>query len=599
MTKMKRICILFISIVIGVIGAIAEPTFTVKTQSTVAVGDKFPVVYVLTDASASEQSLNAPRINGCKFIYGPTKMSKQEYSNINGRQSSSSTIEFTLIYKAEKEGTFTIPAATIVANGKRLTSKSTQIKVVAGRGAATNTPDVQLDDPSSKLSGAPISANDLFVRINLSKSTAYEYEAIECSIKLYTKYGVREFIATQQPSFDGFLVEDLPNQSQLNQIEEVNGSRYFTAELKRCILFPQKSGKLTIRSGSYDLLVQQFDNVNMHMFSAMTPTYRKLQISSNSASADIKALPSPRPAGFTGAVGSYNIDVRLSSTSFRTNEPASLIYTVSGSGNIRYITDAEIDFPGSFEQFSPEHKVDASMRGNNVVGEAVTTYTFVPQEPGQYTIQVPEFVYFDPSKGEYITIPTNDFPIKVSRGSGSSNVDQHNIQTKNTDIFYIKRPLGYLSSHHPYTITSVWFWLLIILLPICAFVGYRIYRRNQAKGDQPAKRIGKEAERSLKMARTYMNADKTDLFYQEVSKALTGYIASRLKLPIAELNRENIAERLSALSASSGLTQELISLLDTCEMARFTSQAVDASPAEVYGKAAGIIGRLSKLKVNK
>ncbi len=598
MTKMKRISILFITIFIGALGALAEPTFTVKTQPTVAVGDKFPVVYVLTDASASEQSLNAPRINGCKFLYGPTKMSKQEYSNINGKQSSRSSIEFTLIYKAEKEGTFTVPAATIVANGKRLTTKSTQIKVVAGQAPASR-PDVQLDDPSTKLSGTPISANDLFVRINLSKSTAYEYEAIECSIKLYTKYGVNEFIATQQPSFDGFLVEDLPNQSQLNQIEEVNGSRYFTAELKRCILFPQKSGKLTIRSGSYDLQVQQFDNVNMHMFSAMTPTYRKLQISSNSASADIKALPSPRPAGFTGAVGSYNVDVRLSSTSFRTNEPASLIYTVTGSGNIRYITDPEIDFPGSFEQFSPEHKVDASMHGNNVVGEAVTTYTFVPQEPGQYTISVPDFVYFDPAKGEYITIPTHDFPIKVNRGSGSNNVDQRNIETKNTDILYIKRSLGDLSHDHQYAIVSVWFWLLVILVPSGAIAGYRIYRRNQARGDQPAKRIGKEAERSLKMARAYMNSDKTDLFYQEVSKALTGYIASRLKLPIAELTRENIAERLSALSASPELTEELISLLDTCEMARFTSAAVDASPSEIYGKAANIIGQISKLKVNK
>lgn len=596
---MKRICLTLVTLLIGVMGLNAAITFTVKAPQTASVGEKFQVIYVLSGANASEHDIKAPRINGCTLLYGPSKLTKSSYSNINGRQSSSTSVEFTYIYKAVSEGTFTVPAATIVAEGKRFATNAQKLKVVAAGAAAPGRGRVQLDDPSSKPTGAPINANDIFVRINLSKSSAYEYEAIECSIKLYTKYGIQEFIPTQQPSFDGFLVEDLPLQSRLNQIEEVGGNRYFTAELKRCILFPQKTGKLTIRSGTYDLAVEQYDKINMSVFSAMTPTYRKIQLSSNSASADIKPLPSPKPAGFLGAVGDFTVDAKLSSSTFRTNEPASLVYTVAGSGNIRYITDPTIDFPAEFEQFSPEHKVDASMQGNNVKGTSVTTFTFVPQEPGEYTIDVPEFVYFNPATAQYVTLPSKQFTVKVARGAGTGSVEQRDIAAKNTDILYIKPSLGNLSATHSFIIVSVWFWLLMFGCPITAGIGYRIYKRRRARGADTINRIGKEAQKSLKMAYQCMKEGRRDDFYEEVGKALTGYTASRLKIPIAEFSRDRILSRMAEVNAPAELSDRLIAMLDECEMARFAPETKTADLSKVYDKAAWIIGRLSKIKINK
>ena len=172
------------------------------------------------------------------------------------------------------------------------------------------------------------------MRIILSKSKAYEQEAIECTIKLYTKYSISSFMSTTQPSFDGFLIEELDLKSSLNQIENYKGQNYMTAILKKCIIFPQKSGKLTINSGKYDITVVQYERVNLGFFSDTRPIEKKIKVSSNSATVNIDPLPLPQPDGFYGAVGKFSIDSKLQGTSFRTNEASSLIYTIKGTGNI-------------------------------------------------------------------------------------------------------------------------------------------------------------------------------------------------------------------------------------------------------------------------
>lgn len=579
--------------------AAATPTFSVTTSQ--LSNGKFSVVYVVKNAESNPNSFSAPAINGCTLLFGPTTSHMVSHSNNNGRVTASSRIEYTYIYKAPKPGTYTIPPASVVVGGKRLTTQASKVTISNGSSAGSSSSGgrVSMDDPTTRQTGAPISSKDLFVRIILSKSVAYENEAIECTIKLYTKYGVQNFIATQQPIFDGFIAEELPIQSALNQIETVNGERYFTAELKRCILFPQKSGKLTIRSGNYDLEVEQYDIYDLDVFSVTKPQYRSVKITSNTASADIKPLPSPRPAGFTGAVGDFKVSTRLSATTFRTNEPASLIYSVSGSGNLRYISDPAVDFPAEFEQYSPEHNVDANVVGNNVSGSTTTTLTFVPNEPGNFTIDVPDFVYFNPATAEYVTIPGQKFPIKVARGSASASSEQRDISAKNTDILYIKPQIGSLSFANTYLISTWWYWLLIVIIPVASFAGYRIYKQSRAKSSQPGKRIGRDAERSLKKAQACIRSNNRDEFYLEVSKALYGYIASRLNIGIADLNKENITERMASLEASPELIQSLLSLLDTCELARFTPESAESNLRGVYEQAASIIGQLSKLKIKK
>ncbi|MDE5784944.1 MAG: BatD family protein, partial [Duncaniella sp.] len=366
---MKRLYFLLLIILAVSPMLSAQVSFTVKPPvNTVYEGDKFAVTYRLSNADGSD--LKVAPISDCQLLYGPSTSTSQSYQVINGRTSSSRTIEYTYYYRATKAGTITIPEATVVADGKRLATSATKFVVHprADLDKPASQRPVDINDADTQAAGRHVAADDVFVRIILSKSSAYEQEAIGCTIKLYTKYSISSFLPTRQPSFDGFLTQELDVQPSLNETETYNGQTYMTAVLKKCILFPQTAGKLTINSGNYDISVVQYDNVNMGLFQVRQPREHKIKVSSNSASININPLPEPRPDGFEGAVGRFTASSRLVGTNFRTGDPATLIYTISGTGNIKYLKEPEIDFPSEFELYTPTSNVETSVSGNDVSG---------------------------------------------------------------------------------------------------------------------------------------------------------------------------------------------------------------------------------------
>ncbi len=418
----------------------------------------------------------------------------QSYQMINGKTTSSTTVDYSFIYKANKSGTFTIGSASITVDGKKYTTQETSFKVLPAD-KATQGNNVRVDDYSTQSTDKQISDNDVFVRIILAKSRAYEQEAIECTIKLYTKYTISSFMATTQPSFDGFLIEEMDLKSSLNQMENYKGQNYLTAVLKKCIIFPQKSGKLTINSGKYDISVVQYERINMGFFSDSRPVERKISIKSNTATINIDPLPIPQPEGFSGAVGNFTIDSKLQGTSFRTNEAASLVYTIKGTGNIKYVKEPKIDFPSEFEQYTPKNDIKASIAGNNVTGSMTIEYTFVPQSVGKFTIGSDKFVYFNPAKKEYITLNTPTYDIDVAKGVStqtSTTVTQKDIAAKNTDILHIKMGDKKPQKEHSYFIYSFAYWLsyIIGILALIAIIYLNIKRINSladVKGTRMAK----------------------------------------------------------------------------------------------------------------
>lgn len=340
---MKRYLLILSAILVTVMAS-AQASFTVIPPRQVIAGNKFAVTFRISNGDGS--GLKVPQINGCRYIYGPSTSTMQSYQFINGRQSSSRTTDYTYTYAAEKAGTYTIGAASVIIDGKRYTTKPVSFKVLPAdksRGSS----GVRVDDYSTQSSDRAVSSNDVFVRIILSRTRVYEQEAVECTIKLYTKYQISSFMATTQPNFNGFLIQELDIQPSLNDIDTYNGQNYMTAILKKCIIFPQKSGRLTINSGKYDISVVQHDRMG-GFFGGYRPVERKIKVSSNSASVMVDALPQPQPTGFSGAVGQFSVQSDLKGNSFRTNEAASLIYTIKGTGNIKYLKEPTIDFPSEF-----------------------------------------------------------------------------------------------------------------------------------------------------------------------------------------------------------------------------------------------------------
>lgn len=594
---MKRfILLIFLAMLAGISAVQAQVEFTVKPPTRVYEGQRFPVTYRLTNAKGSD--LKVSQINGCTLLFGPSLSESQSYQMIYGRKSSTSATEYTYYYKADKAGSFTIPAATIIADGKRLSTKAVTFTIhsVDDQNTPASNRPVDVDDIDTQAAGRRVNSDDVFVRIILSKSSAYEQEAIGCTIKLYTKYSISSFLPTRQPAFDGFLIQEVDLQPTLNEMETFNGQSYMTAVLKKCIIFPQKSGKLTINSGTYDISVVQYEKVNMGMFQVSQPKEAKIKVNSNSASINILPLPQPQPDGFSGAVGTFTVDSRLVGNSFRTNDPATLIYTINGTGNIKYLKEPVIDFPTEFEQYTPSSDIKAEVRGNDVTGSMTVEYTFVPQSVGNFTIGSDKFVYFDPQSKQYVTLNTPTYPIKVAKGvSVPTATDQKEVENKNSDIRHIflgdKNP----QKQHTPAVYETWYWMLYLGLLAVAIAVFAFNRRNaRLNADTDGRRTAKAskvARRRLKAAEGFMKAGNSEKFYEEMLRALWGYLSDKLSMPVSQLTRDNISATLTSKGYPEESTNEIVAVLDDCEMARYTpdsSSRIDS----VYDRGVNAINKL-------
>lgn len=598
---MKRFAISTLIMILVAVNAIcADVTFTVKPPTRVYEGDKFPVTFKLTNADGSD--LKVAQINGCTLLYGPSTSQSQSYQVVNGKASSTSAIEFTYYYRADKAGNYSIPAASIIADGKRLSTKAVSFTIHerADRDKPASQRPVDVDDVDTQTAGRKVNADDVFVRIILSKASAYEQEAIGCTIKLYTKYSISSFLPTKQPSFDGFLIQELDVQPSLNEVESYKGQNYMTAVLKRCIIFPQKSGELTINSGNYDISVVQYENVNMGMFQVRQPKEAKIKVSSNTGSIDIKPLPTPQPEGFTGAVGKFSIDSRLVGNSFRTNDAATLIYTISGVGNIKYVKEPVIDFPTEFEQYTPKSDIETSVHGNDVSGTMTVEYTFVPQSVGDFTIGSDKFVYFDPSIKEYVTLTTPSYPIKVAKGvSVPVATEQKDVENKNSDIRHIYLGDKHPQKEHTLVVLTSYYWLLYAVLLLAVIIVIVINRRHarmsaDVAGQKLAK-ASKVARKRLKSASAFMQSGNSEKFYEEMLRAIWGYLSDKLNMPVSQLSRQNIVSTLADKGYPENITKDLVTVLDECEMARYTPDS-STQVDRVYQQGVNAINNLENYK---
>lgn len=607
---MKKLC-LILALIFGMAAEMwAQTSFQVVPPRNVIAGNTFYVTYRLTNGNGS--GLNAPTVSGCKQLSTrPGVSTMQSVEIINGRQSSTSTEEYTFTYRAEKEGTFTIPSASIQAGGKTYQTRETKFTVLppdrnsqAANGGGSNG-RATIDNAYSQ-DEAKIGKDDIFVRVILNKNNAYEGEAIECTLKLYTKFErINSFMVTSPPTFDGFLIEELDTQAALNDVEHYNGQNYITAVLKRCIIYPQKSGKLTINSGKYDLSVVQLERVSNGFFISARPVEKSVHLQPFTQSVNITALPEPKPASFTGAVGQFNFESQLSSTDLRTGEAAALRYIVTGTGNIKYLKAPKPVIPNEFEQYTPKTEDNTRVAGSNMTGTVVTEYTIVPQSVGDFKIPATEFSYFNPSTRQYVTLTAPGYSLKVAKGTGTTaGVDQSDIKAKNTDILHIKMGPKGLSKTHTPVVTQWWFWaIMALLLAGVSATIVAMRRRIRLEADvvgRRTSRANKVAQKRLKAAAAFMKSHRSEQFYQELLKAMWGYLSDKLQMPASQLTRQNIVDTLSSRGVPSELSDKVIHVLDECEMARYTpDSSLDSSVEALYNEAVDTIDAMEKCRLEK
>lgn len=610
MTRFKHIIPIILLIAAYATAWAQQPSLQVRVNAQVVQGSRFTVTFRVVNADASVRQ--APELKGCTLLYGPgvSTYISQEFNN--GRMSTTQVCDYTFTYQADKAGTVTIPAISINAGKQTLKTQPRNITVL---------PPDKSQQPVSGQSAQPvrpgqtanISPNDLIVTVTLSKQKVYEQEATVATIKVYTKHNIRSFRATTLPSFDGFLSEELPVANSEARLEHFRGENYYTVDLKKCLLFPQKSGKLTINSGRYDVTLETYELVSNGWVVDRRPVQKNITTVSQSLTVNVDPLPTPQPASFSGAVGTgFKATAKIEPSLLRTNEAATYTYTVTGNGNINYITAPKIDFGNNAEEYQPETSSDAIFNGTTLAGTTTTTYTFVPQHPGQVKIEAHDFAYFDPVQKKYITVPVKGFDLRVIQGSESATAMLPST-TKIEDILHIKKlDAGDLIDRNdhengtyivPRIIDSPLYYACYIVIIAALLTAILVYRRNirlNADASRRRKaRAARSAEKRLRMVKKYMAQGQTDKFYNAMTEAIKGYLGDKLDINASALTRDTIKQQLEEKGASPETVALTMDILDRCEMARYAPGQNAGDVSTIYALTQQAIEAIEKTKIAK
>lgn len=603
-----RLYILAFFVSLGSLAAIAAGKFqvTVATQTgsdDIEVGEQF-YVYMKLDDIDGEPS--APEVPGAVMKYFTLSSQSSSMSSVNGKVTRSSSRTYVATCSATKEGSYSI--GPFIVDDVR-SNKATYTIVKSGSGSLSKLKQRQQQQPAQQ-NPSQGGMNDegegpkfigkgnekLFLKASVSKTTAYEQEALVYTVKLYSSYAPIKFIgATEAPKFDGFVVEESDETSKSLHYETYNGQEYATAVIARYIIFPQMTGKLIVKGNTYTVSTDEqeyYDDPYFRMLTVRRPI--QLNVTPNDLEIEVKPLPTPQPADFSGGVGQFSITSSLPSSNLKTNQPASIVYEVKGSGNIKYVKLPDLNalYPKQLEVFSPTAQVDASSKGATVAGSVKFDYSFTPLEMGQYHIPEVTLVYFDPSTGRYEKSVAKGYTVDVDRGSLSEKS-----QTKNRLKFDDGlMPVGKLVNVRVPIVFRLGYWLCYLIPALSLIIIVIIYRRHLKSASDIVgtrmRKAGKVAARRLKKAAACMKSGDREKFYDEMLIALWGYVGAKLNIPASELNRQNVAQRLTDAGASAAIVDDFVGVLDDCEFAKYAPGSGDDELKTVYQRGADVINNL-------
>lgn len=589
---MKRYLILFFALVFAA-GLWADNVrFAVDGPRQVIQGQQFQLEYTLYNTSGKD--LKLPEFKGCKVLYQGTS-SGTSVSVVNGKVDRQTTETHVITLRAEKEGSYTFAPATISADGRTLSTNTWKLTVLPPDKASA----------SSGRSGGQSSDNTtLFARLILSKSRIYEQEAVLATIKLYTQASGVQAENYSFPSFEGFVVQDidLPQNTSFS-LENYNGVNYKVAVLKQCLLFPQRTGKITITPGKFDFQVETYQLVNGPFGPMRVPQGVSRSVSTNTTSVEVMPLPSGKPASFMGGVGDFSLSSSISSTHVKANEAITLKLTIKGSGNLKYLKNPELQLPNDFDTYDPKVDVNVKASAGGVSGTRTVEYTTIPRFAGTFKIPAVEFSYFDIKSKSYKTLRTEAYEITVDKGapgSGGKTVtnfsNKEDLKLLNQDIHYIKLDKMNLVQTPTLYIDNWVYWLWYIV-PALAFIVFVIINRKQAKANANValmknRKANKVASKRLKVAGKYLKNHDREHFYDEVLKAVWGYLSDKLGLPNSELTKDNVAAELEKYGASAELIAEFNDILGRCEFAQYAPSQTDEAMDELYTQTVEAIGKM-------
>ena len=597
---MKRLTTIF-GLLLAAVVAMAQ-TLTGSAPSHVAVGEQFRLTYTVNTQNVSDfRAGSIP--NELEVLIGPNRSMQSSYQMINGHTSSSSSITYTYIVCASKNGTYTISPAHIVVDGKTISSNSLTIKV-SGSAQSNSGSSRQHRNEEEEIrdAGSQISGSDLFIKVSANKKRVHEQEPILLTYKVYTLVGLTS-LRGDMPDLKSFYTQevDLPQQKSFS-VETLNGRTYKTTTWSQYVMFPQTTGKLEIPSITFEGIVVQ-QNRNIDPFEAFfngVSGYVEVKKKIQAPGIEIQVDPLPeRPANFSGGVGKFNVSAQLDKTETKANDPISMRIIVSGTGNLKLIKQPVVNLPKDFDKYEPKVTDKSKLTTNGIEGSMVYDLLIVPRHQGQYEIPPVEFTYFDTAENAYKTVKSESFTLDVAKGSGAGAVNDfsgQDLQELNKDIRYIKTGSTNQHSLNDFFFGSSAYWISLCLLAVVFVSLFVIFRQRAIDNANVTKARGKKANKvatkRLKKASRLMADNKPGEFYDEVLRALWGYVGDKMNIPVEQLSHDNISMRLAEHNVDETVISQFIGALDECEFERYAPGDPKGNMNKVYEKAMTAIEKI-------
>ena len=600
---MKKLIIILMALIAYSTQMLADKvSFTASAPDAVVVGDQFRLSYTVTTQKVKD--FRAPSIKGFDVLMGPSRSQQSNTQIVNGNVTSTSSITFTYILMANNAGEYTIPGASIVADGDQMVSNSVRIKVLPQDQGDSNSSSSSSTHSSS---GTGVSNQDLFITASASKTNVYEQEAFVLTYKIYTRESNLQLNNAKLPDFKGFHSQEIEMTTNARWTpEHYQGRNYYTTVYRQFVLFPQQSGKLYIDPAQFQMTVgkpvQSDDPFDAFFNGGSNVIEIKKNISTPKIAINVNPLPTGKPADFSGGVGEFNISSSINNKELKTNDAITIKLVISGTGNLKLISNPEIKFPDDFEVYDPKVDNQVRLTREGLTGNKVIEYLAIPRHAGTYKIPGVSFSYFDIRSKSYKTLKTEEYVINVEKGAGNADqvianfTNKEDLKVLGEDIRYIKQNEVTLQPKGSFFYGSMTYWLFYIIPALAFIIFFIIYRKQAAENANVAKmrtkKANKVATKRMKLAGKLLSENKKDAFYDEVLKALWGYISDKLNIPVSRLSKDNIEEKLRNHGVNEELIKEFLNALNDCEFARFAPGDENQAMDKVYSSSIEVISKM-------
>ena len=580
--------------------------FIMSAPNVVSAGEQFRLSFTLNESGSD---LQLPDLSNFEVLMGPSTTQSSSIQIINGKTTQELSFSYIFILRAKEEGTFTIQPASVKAGGKVYQSNELKIQVVKGQVPQQGSSSTQQQQSESQGSlSSEITKDELFVRTELDKHSVYKGEQVIATVKIYVSptVPITGFEDVKLPSFEGFWTQDIEIPGQINFTREVHdGKIYQVGTLKKTLLFPQQTGKIRIDPFEITTTIRQQIKRQRSFFDDFFDNYRTVsaRITSDPVTVTVRDLPAA-PGGFYGGVGNMSFSAKPDKLETRSNEAVSFRISITGSGNLRLIEAPKVDFPADFEAYDPKEADNFNVTASGMSGTKTFEYLFIPRYAGDFSIPPVTFASFNPSTGQYAVQSSPEYKIHVEKGDDSQNTtvtsaySKEDVKYIGKDIRYIKQNEYKLRNKAALFFGSSFYWMInlgsLFIFLLVAVIYRKKLRENANLQLVRTKKANKVARKRLREASHFMKQNKAEEFYESVLRAYWGYLSDKLNIPVADLNREKASDTLIKRGVEQDVIADFVSLLDTCEFARYAPSAAGGTPVELYGKAVALMGKLEK-----